>query len=139
MGLEYNKAAHHIRICEESSVKITHIGWARNILGKPPNAQSHPGQQDDHHQLPGSWQHDVIRKPDLGNKDASAPVDLPRELTFLEVDVSLPKISPLPSSSAGDGYVYTRRISFLSSTEGKPITLFSMSGRTPWFSHCGPA
>jgi hypothetical protein len=32
-------------------------------------------------------------------------MDLPTELAFLEVDASLPKISPLPSGSAGPGCV----------------------------------
>ncbi|ROT40340.1 anaphase-promoting complex component Cut20/Apc4 [Sodiomyces alkalinus F11] len=111
MGLEYNKAAHHIPICPDSSAKITHIGWARNIIGNPPNAHSHPSQQD---QSLSSWQHDMARELELGDKERPPPVDLPRELTFLEIDASLPKISPLPSSSAGDGedaMVFTLRTS----------------------------
>jgi anaphase-promoting complex subunit 4 len=88
MGLETNKAAHHIRVCEEANVKISHIGWTScNITAKAPV--------------------DVLRNATYGKAiDSEAPAGnlpphLPQELTFLEVDTALPKISPLPTSSAG--------------------------------------
>ncbi|KZL83781.1 anaphase-promoting complex component cut20 apc4 [Colletotrichum incanum] len=104
MGLENNKAAHHIRICGDDTTapSITHIGWSRNIVGKP-----------------RSWYHNTSSRPwqklmseELELPGGPAPLDFPRELTFLEVDSALPKISPLPSSSAGsgeDGLVFTLR------------------------------
>ncbi|PKS10324.1 hypothetical protein jhhlp_002075 [Lomentospora prolificans] len=87
MGLENNKAAHNIKVLEAGQAKITHIGWTSNSVMKKferriGNATS-------------TWQ-------GVLGKDAPT-ADLPRELTFLEVDTALPKISPLPSGSAGSG------------------------------------
>ncbi|KAK7433094.1 hypothetical protein QQZ08_000023 [Neonectria magnoliae] len=90
MGLENNKAAHHIQVCESSEAKITHIGWAsNNIANKGANvvAQALKGRLSE----------------ETGHLSDDIPLDLPRELTFLEVDTALPKISPLPSGSAGSG------------------------------------
>jgi anaphase-promoting complex subunit 4 len=92
MGLENNKAAHHIKVGDTPGNKITHIGWASSSIAD--NSSS------------------VVNRA-LGNKlgddlsldGNSLPLDLPRELTFLEIDTALPKISPLPNSSAGSGYV----------------------------------
>ncbi|WYZ40498.1 hypothetical protein EsH8_IV_000839 [Colletotrichum jinshuiense] len=104
MGLENNKAAHHIRVCGDAATapNITHIGWSRNTVGKLKfNNQKTPTQP---------WQ--KLMSEELELQGSPAPLDLPRELTFLEVDSALPKISPLPSSSAGageDGLVFTLR------------------------------
>ena len=93
MGLENNKAAHHIKVGDTPGNKITHIGWASSsIAGKSSNAVSRA--------LENNLDEDSI----LGGD--GLPLDLPRELTFLEVDTALPKISPLPNSSAGSGYVF---------------------------------
>lgn len=104
MGLENNKAAHHIRVCEDASAKITHIGWSRNTVGEPDAL----GKQS---QLkPAAWESAVSEELGgllLGKRPV---LDLPRELTFLEVDSSLPKISPLPAGSAGEGCVGSRRV-----------------------------
>ncbi|EWZ34994.1 hypothetical protein FOCG_10993 [Fusarium oxysporum f. sp. radicis-lycopersici 26381] len=90
MGLENNKAAHHIKVGESSGNKITHIGWASSsIAGKSSSAVSQA--------LKDGLGEDPTRN------GGGLPLDLPRELTFLEVDTVLPKISPLPSSSAGSG------------------------------------
>lgn len=87
MGLENNKAAHNIGVIEPGQAKIAHIGWASNNVTKKSGARMGAG-------LP-TWQ-------GVLGKDVPA-ADLPRELTFLEIDTALPKISPLPSSSAGSG------------------------------------
>ncbi|KAH6890369.1 anaphase-promoting complex, cyclosome, subunit 4-domain-containing protein [Thelonectria olida] len=101
MGLETNKAAHHIRVCGAPDVKITHIGWAiSSIVDESLNVASKAiriGLAKDEAAL------------GLDGEDA---IDLPQELASLEVDTSLPKISPLPSSSAGageDAMVFTLR------------------------------
>ncbi|OHF02630.1 anaphase-promoting complex component Cut20/Apc4 [Colletotrichum orchidophilum] len=104
MGLENNKAAHHIRVCGDDTAapNITHIGWSRNIVGKSQPKTRQPDVQP--------WQ--KLMSDELNLPGGPAPLDLPRELTFLEVDSALPKISPLPSSSAGageDGLVFTLR------------------------------
>jgi anaphase-promoting complex subunit 4 len=93
MGLETNKAAHHIRVCESPDVKITHIGWAiSSIIDKSLNVASKAIKTG-------------LAKEEGGlGLDGEDVIDLPRELASLEVDTTLPKISPLPSSSAGAGY-----------------------------------
>lgn len=93
MGLENNKAVYHIEICpQRSDVKITHIGWAAiNITSRSSHAFT-------------SRLKDSASKI-LGSPNGNTPTDLPRELTFLEIETALPKISPLPGSSAGSGSV----------------------------------
>ncbi|KAJ0167617.1 Anaphase-promoting complex subunit 4 [Colletotrichum tanaceti] len=104
MGLENNKAAHHIRVCGDDTTppNITHIGWSRNVVGK---------RQTTSQETPSQPWHKLLSEG-LELPGGGAPLDFPRELTFLEVDSALPKISPLPSSSAGageDGLVFTLR------------------------------
>lgn len=89
MGLENNKAVHHMQLCNDSAAKITHIGWATStIIKKPGKKTSKPGEEllDGFH-----------------FENGSSVLNLPQELTFLEVDTALPKISPLPTASAGAG------------------------------------
>jgi anaphase-promoting complex subunit 4 len=93
MGLENNKAAHHIKVGESSGNEITHIGWSSSRIAD--NRSSAVAQA-----LKNNTDKDKSFNGD------GLPLDLPRELTFLEIDTALPKISPLPSSSAGSGYVY---------------------------------
>ncbi|KAF4971685.1 hypothetical protein FSARC_1563 [Fusarium sarcochroum] len=90
MGLENNKAAHHIKVGESSGNKITHIGWASSSIADN-NASA----------VPQALKNNLNKESTLSGD--GLPLDLPRELTFLEVDTALPKISPLPSSSAGSG------------------------------------
>lgn len=86
MGLENTRAAHHIDICPRSaSSSISHIGWACTQI--VPRASTLPP---------------AIRGESLGQGTGST-ADLPRELTFLEIDTALPLISPLPGGSAGSG------------------------------------
>ena len=88
MGLENNKAAHNIKVLESGQqATITHVAWASNSVGKESRKASKSAAS--------TWQ-------TILDKASSLP-DLPRELMFLEVDTALPKISPLPSSSAGLG------------------------------------
>lgn len=103
MGLENNKAVHHIRVSEDTSSKITHIGWSCNIPGKPETRGRGQGQKSANSAR--SWRDAVSEEFSTGDKPDFDPIDLPRELTFLEIDASLPKISPLPAGSAGAGYV----------------------------------
>ncbi|KAK8915480.1 Anaphase-promoting complex subunit 4 [Metarhizium anisopliae] len=98
MGLETNKAAHHIPVCG-GTANISHIGWATcNVASKSPGdlfIQSKDG---------------ILTN--TTTSDDNLPPNLPQELTFLEVDTALPKISPLPTSSAGaddDATVFTLR------------------------------
>ncbi|KAF3354061.1 hypothetical protein VdG1_00318 [Verticillium dahliae VDG1] len=93
MGLENNKAAHHIRVTEDQSAGITHIGWACNSVSK---TDSVPKEAET-----ASWRHALDQE--LQTAGNPPELDLPRELTFLDVESSLPKLSPLPSASAGEG------------------------------------
>ncbi|PNY24707.1 Coatomer subunit delta [Tolypocladium capitatum] len=108
MGLENNRAAHHIPVCENSQRRITHIGWASsNITSRA----SKPVSSRLKESILEEW----------SRRGEELPVDLPQELTFLEVDTTLPKISPLPSGSAGadeDSILFTMRtgIQFLFQT-----------------------
>lgn len=88
MGLESNKAVHQMSVCEAGKSKITHIGWARNNAGRRSSPTSGPSS------IP--WEDIVSRDLLPGGKKTA--VDLPRELTFLEVETALPKLSPLPAS-----------------------------------------
>lgn len=91
MGLENNKAAHHIEICPQSSdVRIAHIGWVVNNITSRSSSAFSSRLKDGASEI-------------LGGQGRSTATDLPRELTFLEIETALPKISPLPGSSAGSG------------------------------------
>jgi len=96
MGLENSKAVHHLRAVQQEHSGFTYIGWSRNLTGKRRTG--------------------AIRKPFLGGDVAVPPdrfeasskeelLDLERDLTFLEVETALPKLSPLPVSG-GSGYEY---------------------------------
>lgn len=89
MGLENNKAAHSIRVLEGGQAVISHVAWTSNSVSK--KARQDSGSTS-------NWQR-------ILGKEAAVP-DLPREIMFLEVDTALPKISPLPSGSAGSGCVF---------------------------------
>ncbi|KHO00818.1 WD40 repeat-like-containing domain protein [Metarhizium album ARSEF 1941] len=99
VGLETNKAAHHIPVCEGTDANISCIGWASCSV-----ASTSPRD------LPIRSSHGLSR--DRTASDGDLPPNLPQELAFLEVDTALPKISPLPTSSAGaddDATVFTLR------------------------------
>jgi anaphase-promoting complex subunit 4 len=98
MGVENNKAAHHIRVSVDATATITHIAWASNHVGRPPRASTKANAGSSSQ----SWR-DLLAGGELDVGTSGTTLDLPRELTFLEVDTALPKISPLPSGSAGDG------------------------------------
>ncbi|XXG96668.1 hypothetical protein Hte_002958 [Hypoxylon texense] len=103
MGLETNKAVHQMPICEAAKSKITCIGWARNVAGRRSKFTSTSTS--------APWE-DILPR-DLFPSDTKADVNLPRELTFLEVETALPKLSPLPASggSGDDSFVFTTRAS----------------------------
>ncbi|KAI1261912.1 anaphase-promoting complex, cyclosome, subunit 4-domain-containing protein [Xylariaceae sp. FL1019] len=99
MGLETSKAVHQMTICDDGKSKITTISWAQNFAGERTASTSEPSVK--------SWEHLASQGFAVNKKKPSA--DLPRELTFLEVETALPKISPLPASggSGDDMYVFT--------------------------------
>lgn len=93
MGLENDKTAHHIDVCPGASAQITHIGWAQSAIRSPSLAlaANHTHLADE---LSREWN---------GKDSAPSRLSLPQELIFLEVMTALPKLSPLPSASAGSG------------------------------------
>ncbi|KAK8022140.1 Anaphase-promoting complex component Cut20/Apc4 [Apiospora rasikravindrae] len=105
LGLENNKAIHQIPVCEGGrSRAITYIGWAQNCTGRRSSPQ--PTES-----VTAALQALSLDGTDEG--DRKDVMDLPRELTFLEIETALPKISPLPASggSGDDMYVFTTRAS----------------------------
>ncbi|KAK5989342.1 Anaphase-promoting complex subunit 4-like protein [Cladobotryum mycophilum] len=99
MGLENNKAAHHIPVSEKSEATITHIGWSTSVIADKSRSKISSHIQDE---ISKHW----------AAGEEKAPLNLPQELTFLEVETALPKISPLPTGSAGageDATVFTLR------------------------------
>ncbi|XDG01460.1 hypothetical protein ABKA04_001075 [Annulohypoxylon sp. FPYF3050] len=103
MGLETNKAVHQMPICEAGKSRITCIGWGRNNSGKRPESAS----------TASSLPLEDVLSTGLFPSGKKPIVDLPRELTFLEVETALPKLSPLPASggSGDDSFVFTTRAS----------------------------
>lgn len=98
LSVENTKVVHRITVADVDTqpTPIAYIAWAQNLTGK-----QHFGRHGN-------------RKPrksgldlnELASEDARGVnnlVDLPHALTFLEIDSSLPKISPLPvSGGTGD-------------------------------------
>ncbi|KAI0480532.1 anaphase-promoting complex component Cut20/Apc4 [Xylariaceae sp. FL0804] len=106
MGLETNKAVHQMAVCEPGKSKITCIGWARNKAGRRPDTEAMSSTTT-------AWEQLAAAHGLEADGEKSAAVDLPRELTFLEIETALPKISPLPASggSGDDMFVFTTRAS----------------------------
>ncbi|KAK8061034.1 anaphase-promoting complex component cut20 apc4, partial [Apiospora hydei] len=96
LGLENNKAIHQIPVCETGSNRaITYIGWAQNRTGR--RASPQPTES-----VTAALQDLSLDGTD--DSDRKDVMDLPRELTFLEIETALPKISPLPASG-GSGCI----------------------------------
>ncbi|KAK4455960.1 anaphase-promoting complex subunit 4 [Podospora aff. communis PSN243] len=93
-GLESSKAVHHIRVCDAADAKIDFIAWSRNVIGKRSAGRNPLGALPSH---------------DVSLDDRKSLADLPHELTFLEIETALPKISPLPVSggSGDDMFVFS--------------------------------
>ncbi|KAI1384528.1 anaphase-promoting complex, cyclosome, subunit 4-domain-containing protein [Hypoxylon trugodes] len=103
LGLETSKAVHQMPICEAGKSRITCVGWSRNNTRKHSDSTSLSSTIP----LEGLTAHGLFPS---GKKSTA---DLPRELTFLEVETALPKLSPLPASggSGDDSFVFTTRAS----------------------------
>lgn len=97
-GIESTKALHQISPRENPQARIEYLGWSRNWTGKA------------HFRLSKSAQPMALADLVPAALDNLAPdertdvLNLPREITFLDVETSLPKLSPLPVSG-GTGYV----------------------------------
>lgn len=96
VGLESSRAVHHIRVgggdaaAGAQQPKIEFIAWLRNVTGsRRGKVAGRKGQQ-------GRLSERSILLD--GERTGDVAVDLPHELTFLEVETALPKLSPLPVS-----------------------------------------
>lgn len=79
---------------------VSFVGWARNITEPSSLVRTGGGGGDQ------EWRRALRRgelQVDGGDSDVVA-ADLPKELTFLEIETALPKISPLPPGGGGVGY-----------------------------------
>jgi anaphase-promoting complex subunit 4 len=107
LAVENTKAVHRISVSQQPAdldadpEPIIYVAWARNLTGKRHFGTDH----DIASRLRGlglSSAHE-LRQDDLGRAGPHDLADLPHALTFLEIDTSLPKISPLPvSGGIGD-------------------------------------
>lgn len=98
LSVENTKVVHRITVADADTqpTPITCIAWAQNLTGK-----QHFGRHGNR-----KPQESGLALNELASEDARGIndlVDLPHALTFLEIDSSLPKISPLPvSGGTGD-------------------------------------
>lgn len=107
LGVENTKVVHRIKVSQDLKEdnepdSITSIAWARNLTGK-----RHFGEKSDHSSKLQDLGFSSADGLDLGSSIKGTGndglVDLPHALMFLEIDSSLPKISPLPvSGGTGD-------------------------------------
>ncbi|KAK3939910.1 anaphase-promoting complex, cyclosome, subunit 4-domain-containing protein [Diplogelasinospora grovesii] len=104
IGLENSKAVHHIRVVGDGAgnkgsppSKIEMIAWSRNVT-----ITKRVGRRT-------SLKKRLPLPSDISADDMPNILDLPRELTFLDVENSMPKISPLPVSggSGDDMFVFS--------------------------------
>jgi len=86
-GFENAKAAHQIPITEKGQSKFAYIAWSRNLISR---------RGEDASLADSSWTE--MLNEDVDSQDRENVLDLPMELTFIEVDTALPKLSPLPVS-----------------------------------------
>lgn len=116
LAVENTKVVHRIRTAQQQHKQqhagtgeageqksepdpITYIAWARNLTGK----RHFSNRRDELAAKLRGLGLDDDAVDDDAVEELDAPVDLPHALTFLEIDASLPKISPLPvSGGTGD-------------------------------------
>ncbi|KAK4179671.1 anaphase-promoting complex, cyclosome, subunit 4-domain-containing protein [Triangularia setosa] len=91
MGLESSKTVHCIRVSEEGQeVKIGFLAWGKNVTGNRRRRRKYKGVE-------------VEMEVGEGGRVVRDVLDLPHELTFLEVEGALPKLGPLPvAGGSGD-------------------------------------
>lgn len=107
VGVENTKAVHRIVVAQQPADRdadpepITYVAWARNLTGKR-HFGTDNGIASRLRGLGLSSSDEPLQAASRG-ADAQELADLPHALTFLEIDASLPKISPLPvSGGTGD-------------------------------------
>ncbi|KAK4190457.1 anaphase-promoting complex subunit 4 [Podospora australis] len=85
-GLESSKTVHNLRVKEKGGGGIEFLGWGRNVTRRKRRGVTKE-----------------LGRIALEDEREVSLVDLPHELTFLEVENALPRLSPLPvSGGSGD-------------------------------------
>ena len=94
VGFENARASHQIIIAAKGESRFSYIAWSRNRISKRgKNATSSESN---------SWA--TLLNEEVESPEENSVLDLPTDLTFIEVDTALPKLSPLPVSG-GSGSV----------------------------------
>lgn len=87
VGAESGKIVHQFST-GASILGITCMGWASNFASKKPSSVNRQ-------KSPQSWQ-DVFSDEGYSSKDSTV-LDLPRDLSLIDIETSLPKLSVLAS------------------------------------------
>lgn len=90
LGYENAKPAHQIPVYGKGQSKFAYIAWSRNRIARRGKKTSKGGEE--------SWTNLLDDEAVRDGKDEVDVLSLPEELTFIEVDTALPKLSPLPVS-----------------------------------------
>ena len=90
VGAESSKIVHHFTTGDMAS-GVTCVGWATNITNK--SASSQFGGKD-----MGSW--GTFLTGDGILSDEKTPLDLPRDLSLIDIETSLPKLSVLAAAGS---------------------------------------
>ncbi len=90
VGVESSKIVHQFTVAEQTS-GITCIGWASNITNRTSSSMNGEGKVR-------SWLEILAGDSELSGNQIL--LDLPRELSMIDVEVSLPKLSILASAGS---------------------------------------
>jgi anaphase-promoting complex subunit 4 len=94
VGAESSKNVHQIATAAQGAEGITCLGWVSNITGK--KSVPRIELKDDL-----SWK-DLL-EGSLDEHEGQAPLNLPRELSLIDIESSMPKLSPLPAGGTSYG------------------------------------
>jgi anaphase-promoting complex subunit 4 len=88
VGAESSKNVHQIAIGAQESASITCLGWVSNSTGKK---KAGSGMVKD-----GSSWKDILEGR-LDEQEGGSSLDLPRDLSLIDIESSMPKLSALPT------------------------------------------
>lgn len=88
VGAESSKTVHQFSTGDEQATGITCIGWASNLITKKDNVTTPKSLVV---RWEGLWAEDTPLSRDKNS------LDLPRDLTLIDIETSLPKLSVLAS------------------------------------------
>ncbi|RDW84573.1 hypothetical protein BP6252_02163 [Coleophoma cylindrospora] len=98
VSAESSKAVHQFSTSNDDSTGVTCMGWALNTTVRKPNSTLV--------RKGGSWEKLLGQESQLfGEK---APLDLPQDLTLIDIEVSLPKLSVLAAGGISEDIFSSR-------------------------------